>query len=58
MGNNGKSKVIGIGTVCLGTSTGAKLILKNVWHALNVRLHMISTSVLNDDGYFNTFDSE
>lgn len=30
MGNNGKSKVIGIGTVCLGTSTGAKLILKNV----------------------------
>jgi len=55
MGNNDTSKVIGIGTVCLKTSNGTKLILKNVRHAPDIRLHLISTSVLDDDGYFNTF---
>ena len=57
MDNNRKSKVIGIGITCLETSTAAKLILKNVWDAPNIRLHTISTSVLDDDGYFNTFDN-
>jgi len=55
MGNNDTSKVVGIGTVCLKTSNGTKLILKNVRHAPDIRLHLISTSVLNDDGYFNIF---
>jgi len=55
MGNNDTSKVISIGIVCLKTSNRIKLILKNVRHAPDIRLHMISTSVLDDDGYFNTF---
>jgi len=56
MGNNDTSKVIDIGTVCLKTSNGTKLILKNVRHALDIQLHLISASVLDDDEYFNTFD--
>jgi len=55
MGNNDTSKVIGIGTVCLKTSNETKLILKDVRHAPDIRLHLISASVLVDDGYFNTF---
>jgi len=55
MRNNDTSKVIGIGTVCLKTSNGTKLILKNVRHAPNIRLHLISASVLDYNGYFNTF---
>jgi len=47
--------VIDIGTVCLKTSNGTMLILKNVRHAPDIRLHLISASVLDDDGYFNTF---
>ena len=48
MGNNDTSKVVGIGTVCLETSNRTKLILKNVRHAPDICLHLISTSVLND----------
>jgi len=55
MGNNDISKVIGIGTVCLKTSNGTKLILKNVRHVPDNHLHLIFASVLDDDGYFNTF---
>ena len=33
MGNNDTSKVVCIGTICLKTSNGIKLILKNVRHA-------------------------
>jgi len=29
--------------------------MKNVRHAPDIRLHLISASVLDDDGYFNTF---
>jgi len=55
IGNNDTSKVISIGTVCLKTSNAIKLILKNVMHAPDIQLHLISASVLDDDGYFNTF---
>ena len=55
MGNDGISKVVGIGTVCLKTSNGTKLILKNVRHAPDIRMNLISASVLDDDGYINTF---
>jgi len=36
MGNNDTSKGIGVGTVCLKTSNGTKLILKNVRHAPDI----------------------
>ena len=55
MGNNDTSKVIGIGTVCLKTNNGTKLILKNIRHAPYIHLHLIFSSVLDGDGYFNTF---
>ena len=55
MGNNDTSKVIGIGILCLKTSNRTKLNLKNVRHALDIRLHLVSASALDDDGYFNTF---
>ena len=42
MGNETVSRVVGIGTICLGTSVGTKLVLKNVKHAPDVHLHLIS----------------
>ncbi|PHT48255.1 hypothetical protein CQW23_12463 [Capsicum baccatum] len=58
MGNETISKVDGIGIICLETSTGSKLVLKNVKHAPNVRLHLISVGVLNDEGYVSTNGGE
>ena len=55
MGNDGVSKVISTGTVCLETDIGTKLVLKNVRHAPDVRLHLISTGRLDDDGYCGSF---
>ncbi|VFQ78825.1 unnamed protein product [Cuscuta campestris] len=55
MGNDGRSQVVGIGVVVLETKTGMKLVLKNVRHAPDIRLNLISTSVLDDEGYMSTF---
>ncbi|VFQ58709.1 unnamed protein product [Cuscuta campestris] len=55
MGNDGRSQVVGIGVVVLETRTGMKLVLKNVRHAPDIRLNLISTSVLDDEGYMSTF---
>ena len=43
MGNNGVSKIVGIEDVCLETSIGNKLVLKDVRHVPNIRLNLIST---------------
>ena len=51
MSNDGLSKVVGIGTICLETSNGTKLILKDVRHAPDIKLHLISTSKFDDNGY-------
>ncbi|VFQ69408.1 unnamed protein product [Cuscuta campestris] len=45
MGNDGRSNVVGMGDVVLETKTGMKLVLKNVRHAPDIRLNLISTSV-------------
>lgn len=55
MGNDGEAEVVGIGDVCLETSNGSKLILKDVKHIPDIRLNLISTGKLDDDGYCNTF---
>ena len=55
MGNKARCKVIGIGTVCLKTNTGCKLVLKNVRHIPDIRLNLISTPVLDKEGYINNF---
>ncbi|KAF2285612.1 hypothetical protein GH714_005807 [Hevea brasiliensis] len=56
-GNDGMSKVVGTGIVCLETNIGTKLLLKDVRHAPDVRLHLISASKLDDDGYFGIFNN-
>ena len=54
MGNETVSRVVGIGTICLETSVITKLVLNNVKHAPDVRLHLISVGILDDEGYVST----
>ena len=46
--------MVGIGTIWLETSVATKLVLNNVKRAPNVRVHLISIDVLNDEGYVST----
>ena len=55
MGNNGVAKVVGICNVCLETHNSMKLFLKYVKHVPDIRLNLISTRKLNDDGYYSGF---
>ena len=55
MGNSGASKIVGIGDICLETNLGSKLILKNVRHVPDIRLNLISTGRLDDEGFINYF---
>ncbi|KAF3650280.1 Eukaryotic translation initiation factor 3 subunit A [Capsicum annuum] len=54
MGNNNEVKVLFIGTICLESNNGSKLVLNNVKHAPDVRLNLISVGSLDDEGYVNT----
>ena len=51
MGNETVSRVAGIGTIYLETSVGTKIVLNNVKHAPDVRLHLISVGVLDDEAH-------
>ncbi|WKA06698.1 hypothetical protein VitviT2T_024587 [Vitis vinifera] len=55
MGNDGSAKSIGIGDVRLETSNGTMLTLKNVKHISDIRMNLISTGKLDDEGFCNTF---
>ena len=55
MGNDGSAKAIGIGDVCLETSNGIMLFLKNIKHISDIRMNLISTGKLDDEGFCNTF---
>ncbi|VFQ80312.1 unnamed protein product [Cuscuta campestris] len=55
MGNDGSSKIIGMGDVCLETSTGCRLVLRDVRHVPDIRLSLISAGLLDDEGYANNF---
>ena len=55
MGNDGSTKAIGMGNVRLETSNGTMLILKNVKHIPDIRMNLISTGKLDDEGFCNTF---
>ena len=57
MGNDGESKVIGVGDVFLQTNMGVQLLLKGVKHAPDVRFNLISMQLLDDCGYDNHFGS-
>ena len=41
MGNDGECKIVGIGNMCLLTSTGCRLMLKDVSHVPDVKLNLI-----------------
>ena len=49
MGNDRACKIVGIGNVCLSTSIGYRLMLKDV------RLNLILAGRLDDDGYNGSF---
>ena len=57
MGNDGESKVIGVGDVCLQTSMRVQLLLKGVKHALNDHFNLIFVQMLDDGGYDSHFGS-
>ena len=53
MGNSSYSKIVGIGDVCIKTNVGCMLILKDVWHVLDLRMNVLSTLALDQAGYSN-----
>ncbi|CAA0840499.1 Unknown protein [Striga hermonthica] len=55
MGNDGIAKAVGMGDVHLETENGNTLVLKGVKHVPNIRMNLISTSKLDDEGFCNTF---
>ena len=55
MGNDGACKIVGIRNVCLLTSTGCKLILKDVRHVPDVRLNLVSVGQLDDEDCNGSF---
>ena len=57
MGNDGVSKVIGVGDVCLQTNMGMQLLLRGVKHTSNIRFNLIFVHMLDDCGYDNHFGS-
>nr|GFA75333.1 retrovirus-related Pol polyprotein from transposon TNT 1-94 [Tanacetum cinerariifolium] len=54
MGNTGLSRIAGIGDICLKFDTEMELVLHNVKHVPDMRLNIISTGLLDEDGYHNS----
>ena len=55
MGNEGISKILRKGDVCLKTGLGCTLVLKDVRHVSDILLNLIFTGKLDDEGYINHF---
>ncbi|KAG8376743.1 hypothetical protein BUALT_Bualt09G0095500 [Buddleja alternifolia] len=55
MANHGVTEVIGMGNINLETDTGCRLILRDIRHISDIRLNIISTGKLDDDGYVSNF---
>ena len=51
MGNEVACRIVAIGDVHLMTSTKCRLVLGDVWHVPEVLLNVISTCLLDDEGY-------
>ena len=49
------ASVVGIGDIWLETNTRCKLLLKYVRYVPDICLHLISTSTLDEEGYYNFF---
>ena len=55
MGNNSYADIVGIGDVYVETDTGYTLALKDVRHVPNMHLNLISTHILDKEGYGSYF---
>ncbi|CAA0805812.1 Uncharacterized mitochondrial protein AtMg00300 [Striga hermonthica] len=55
MENDGIAKAVGMGDVHLETENGNTLVLRGVKHVPNIRMNLISTGKLDDEGFCNTF---
>ena len=55
MGNDSYANIVGIGDICVRANTRYILILKDVRHVPDIHLNLISTHVLNKEGYGNYF---
>ena len=51
MGNKSVSQIVGICDICIQTSKGCTLTLKDVRHILDLRLNLIYVHMLDKDGY-------
>ncbi|GKC95660.1 putative RNA-directed DNA polymerase [Tanacetum coccineum] len=52
--NSGLTRIAGIGDICLKFDTGMELVLHNVKPVPDMRLNIISTGLLDEDGYNNS----
>ncbi|BFG34854.1 hypothetical protein CerSpe_211280 [Prunus speciosa] len=55
MRNYKLSKIVGRGDISLETNTSCHLVLKDVRHVLDMLLNLISTILLDDEGFTNVF---
>ncbi|KAA8515633.1 hypothetical protein F0562_018756 [Nyssa sinensis] len=55
IGNTIHSKIVGIGDVCISTSVGCTMTLRDVRHVPDLRLNLISGIALDREGYVNYF---
>ena len=55
MGNDSYADIVRIGDICVRANIGYTLILKDVRHVPEIRLNLISTHVLDKEGYGNYF---
>ena len=51
MGNKSVSQITRIGDICIQTSKGCTLTLKDVRHIPDLRLNLISVHMVDKDGY-------
>ena len=55
MGNDSYANIVGIDDMCVRANTGYTLILKDVRPVSDIRLNLISTHILDKEGYGNYF---
>ena len=55
MGNDSYADIVGISDICVRANTGYTLILKDVRYVPNICQNLISTHVLDKEGYGNYF---
>ena len=58
MGNHNTAKVLRTGTVELKLSSGKKLVLTNMYHVLDIKKNLVSTSLLSKNGVKAVLESD